>query len=148
MNAQQTPVSVDPVDIYNTLDRTAAAGPLRPVQEEVLNEWFANRFNDRDVILKLHTGEGKTLVGMLMLLSRLNKGCGPCLYVCPNKQLAEQAAADAKKLIHVRQRMRIETALPPRTHSLLQGMSLLPHTDLRFARRSVPRTKSALTMEQ
>lgn len=97
MNAQQTPVSVDPVDIYNTLDRTAAAGPLRPVQEEVLNEWFANRFNDRDVILKLHTGEGKTLVGMLMLLSRLNKGCGPCLYVCPNKQLAEQAAADAKK---------------------------------------------------
>lgn len=97
MNTAQTPVSVNPVDIYNTLDRTAAAGPLRPVQEEVLNEWYANRFNERDVILKLHTGEGKTLVGMLMLLSRLNKGCGPCLYVCPNKQLAEQAAADANK---------------------------------------------------
>ena len=97
MNAAQAPVPVDPVDIYNTLDRTAAAGPLRPVQEEVLKEWYANRFNDRDVILKLHTGEGKTLVGMLMLLSRLNKGCGPCLYVCPNKQLSEQAATDAKK---------------------------------------------------
>ena len=97
MDAKQASVSVNPIDIYNTLDRTAAAGPLRPVQEEVLNEWYANRFNDKDIILKLHTGEGKTLTGMLMLLTRLNNGRGPCLYVCPNKQLAEQAATDARK---------------------------------------------------
>lgn len=98
INAEQTTAPVNPLDIYNTLDRTAAtAGPLRPAQQEVLSEWYAHRFNDKDIILKLHTGEGKTLVGMLMLLSRLNKNCGSCLYVCPNKQLAEQAAADADK---------------------------------------------------
>lgn len=32
-----------------------------------------------------------------MLLSRLNKGLGPCIYMCPNKQLAEQASLDANK---------------------------------------------------
>lgn len=89
---------IDPERIYDNLDREAsAAGPLRPVQSEVLSEWFNHRFNDHDLIVKLHTGEGKTLVGLLMLQSKLNEGEGPCIYVCPNKQLALQVAADARK---------------------------------------------------
>lgn len=90
-------VPTDPIEIYNTLDLTTVAGPLRPVQEEVLKKWYDTYFEKKDIILKLHTGEGKTLIGMLMLLSRLNKGLGPCIFVCPNRQLAEQASADAKK---------------------------------------------------
>lgn len=87
-----------PVEIYAHLDRSAsAAGPLRPAQEKILKYWYENHFKDKDVIVKLHTGEGKTLVGLLMLQTRLNAGLGPCLYVCPNRQLAEQAARDADK---------------------------------------------------
>lgn len=93
----QKPVPTDPIEIYKNLDLTTTAGPLRPVQEEVLVKWYSILFEEKDIILKLHTGEGKTLIGMLMLLSRLNKGLGPCIFVCPNKQLAEQASADAKK---------------------------------------------------
>lgn len=87
----------DPVLLYDDLDRKATAGPLRPVQNEVLTEWYNNRFEDKDIIVKLHTGEGKTLIGLLMLQSRLNAGKGPALFVCPNKQLAEQTANDAIK---------------------------------------------------
>lgn len=87
----------DPKQIYLELDRTAGAGPLRPVQESVLEDWYNNHFNDRDVIIKLHTGEGKTLIGLLALQSRLNSGEGPCLYVCPSQYLASQVANDAVK---------------------------------------------------
>lgn len=52
---------------------------------------------ERDLIVKLHTGEGKTLIGLLMLQSKLNEGGGPCVYVCPNKFLADQVFYEAKK---------------------------------------------------
>lgn len=94
---------VNPIDLYDDLDRQATAGPLRPTQAAVLDEWFKNRFEDRDVIVKLHTGEGKTLIGLLMLQSRLNAGKGPAIYVCPTIQLAEQTALDAVKfgVLHI-----------------------------------------------
>jgi len=63
----------------------------------VLNGGVKTNKDQRGMIAEMATGEGKTLVGLLMLLSRLNKGLGPCVYVSPNKQLAEQASADAKK---------------------------------------------------
>ena len=90
--------AIDPKEIYATLDRTGAAGPtLRPSQETVLADWYANHRRDKDVIIKLHTGEGKTLVGLLLLQSKINMGEGPCLYVAPNKQLAQQVTKDADK---------------------------------------------------
>lgn len=88
---------IDPILLYDNLDRHATAGPLREVQRNVLEDWYANHKNDKDIIIKLHTGEGKTLIGLLLLQSRLNAGLGPCLFACPSKQLAEQVAADAEK---------------------------------------------------
>ncbi len=90
--------ATDPKEIYATLDRTGAAGPtLRPAQQDVLDEWYSNHKDDKDVIIKLHTGEGKTLVGLLLLQSKINMGQGPCLYIAPNKQLARQVTKDADK---------------------------------------------------
>ena len=67
------PKVLDPVEIYDTLDRASDKGPLRPAQLAVLSEWYESRRNERDVILKLHTGQGKTLVGLLLLQSKLNE---------------------------------------------------------------------------
>lgn len=53
---------ISPVDIYNGLDRKTNAGPLRPVQECVLTDWNDNRCKDKNLIVKLHMGEGKTLI--------------------------------------------------------------------------------------
>ena len=83
--------------ITNPLDRKSIAGPLRPVQEYALKEWYNNRKDERDLILKLHTGEGKTLIGLLILQSALNLGEGPCIYVCPNIYLVNQVCREAEK---------------------------------------------------
>lgn len=86
---------IDPREIYDSLDRSYDKGPLRPVQEMILKTWFDNCFDNKDVLLKLHTGQGKTLTGLLMLQSRLNKGTGPALYLCPNSYLVEQTCKQA-----------------------------------------------------
>lgn len=94
----QVAKATDPKEIYATLDRTGAAGPtLRPSQQDVLDDWYVNHKDDKDVIIKLHTGEGKTLVGLLLLQSKINISQGSCLYVAPNKQLAKQVEKDAIK---------------------------------------------------
>ncbi len=88
---------VDPVDIYDSLDRRSETGPLRPSQERVLSDWFSTRKDEKNNIIKLHNGEGKTLIGLLLLHSKINSNEGPCLYLCPNKYLAEQVRYEAQK---------------------------------------------------
>lgn len=88
---------VSPLKIYETLDRKSVAGPLRDAQETILSNWYESSRDDRDSIIKLHTGEGKTLIGLLILQSLINSKEGPCLYVCPNIQLVEQVKEEAKK---------------------------------------------------
>ena len=95
--AKTTPKPISPDEIYKRLDRRSDKGPLRPVQETVLNEWHSNRRTDKDVILKLHTGQGKTLIGLLMLQSKLNETGEPALYLCPNIQLAQQTIQQAEE---------------------------------------------------
>ncbi len=89
---------IHPCEIYDTLDRHANKGPLRkPVQESVLSSWFDNFQMKKDVILKLPTGEGKTLIGLMILQSKINQDKGSCLYVCPDKYLAEQVKEQANE---------------------------------------------------
>lgn len=88
---------LSPLDIYNNLDRISETGPMRPAQQLVVNDWFTNKQEDRDLIIKLHTGEGKTLIGLLILQSIINQNKGSALYVCPNIHLVNQARAEAEK---------------------------------------------------
>lgn len=90
-------ISVDPIEIYKNLDRSADTSELRSAQDYILSSWFKNRYNDRDVVVKMHTGDGKTLVGLLMLYSKMNNNQGPSLYVCPNKQLVRQVKKEAER---------------------------------------------------
>ena len=87
--------SVDPKEIYESLDRASDKGPLRPAQTAILNEWQKNHRSKKDVILKLHTGQGKTLIGLLILQAKLNEGLGPALYLCPNNFLIAQTEEQA-----------------------------------------------------
>lgn len=88
---------INPVEIYDSLDRRSEAGPLRDSQEKILTNWFTERVENKNTIVKLHTGEGKTLIGLLILQSKINVGKGPAVFVCPNKYLAEQVKLEAKK---------------------------------------------------
>lgn len=97
LNKTEIVKKINPVDIYQTLDRKSITGPLRPAQKNILSNWFENFKEKKDLIIKLHTGEGKTLIGLLILQSKLNSNNGPCLYVCPNIYLVEQVCEEAKK---------------------------------------------------
>ena len=87
----------NPIEIYDSLDRRSDTGPLRPAQLAILNDWYTDRIDNNDVIIKLHTGQGKTLIGLLILQSKLNSDKGPCLYVCPNIYLVQQTCEQAEK---------------------------------------------------
>lgn len=96
--SQQTPLTItNPIDIYKGLDRASDTGPLRPAQESILKSWHENHKDKKDLIIKLHTGQGKTLIGLLILMSRLNDKKSPCLYICPNIYLVDQTCEQAKK---------------------------------------------------
>ncbi len=69
----------------------------RDVQAEVWKKWFDRR-NQKNTIIKMNTGSGKTVVGLMILQSCLNDGKGPAVYAVPDKYLAEQVCNEARKL--------------------------------------------------
>lgn len=97
LNKKEIVKKTNPIEIYESLDRRSIAGPLRLAQSRILSEWYGNRKTEKDLIIKLHTGEGKTLIGLIALQSKINSNEGPCLYICPNKYLVEQVKNDADK---------------------------------------------------
>jgi len=80
---------IDPIEIFRRLPKSARIKDLYGSQVEVLQAWCNSR-TDRDHVLKLHTGGGKTLVGLLIAQSILNETGEPVLYICPNNQLVGQ----------------------------------------------------------
>jgi DEAD/DEAH box helicase len=87
---------INPLEIWNQLDRAVGKEYLRPIQERVLEGWFSQR-EDADTIIKMNTGTGKTLVGLLVLQACLHEAPGPALYLCPDKYLVSQVVEQAKQ---------------------------------------------------
>lgn len=95
----QTGLPTEPGELFRSLLSSARLPYLRDVQQDLLRDWYSNKSPDqRDTIVKMSTGAGKTIVGLLMLQSSLNEGFGPALYVCPTRQLVEQVQQDADDL--------------------------------------------------
>ncbi len=92
----QKPATIDPREIFRRLPKPEGINDLYTSQTEVLSSWFENR-KQRDVVIKLHTGGGKTLVGLLMCQSSLNETKEPVLYLVPNKQLVSQTLERARE---------------------------------------------------
>lgn len=98
-------ILTNPIEIYDELDRqTEKVGTLRPSQVKVLTKWYESRLNDHDVILKLNTGAGKTIVGLLMLESKLRlkslnsrDNYGIEVFLCNDINLVNQTMTQAKQ---------------------------------------------------
>jgi len=80
---------IDPIELFRRLPMTSDINDLWNSQAEALRQWNDKR-NDRDVIIKLNTGGGKTLVGLLIGQSIVNETQGSVLYLCPTRQLKKQ----------------------------------------------------------
>src|SRR5688572_26997223 len=86
--------AIDPQEIFRRLPKPPGINDLYTSQAQVLEEWFERR-TEHDLVIKLHTGGGKTLVGLLIGQSTLNELRKPVVYLCPNRQLADQALEKA-----------------------------------------------------
>ncbi len=85
---------IEPDRIFSSLIKNPEYEYLRSIQSEILDKWFKSR-SRKDNIVKMNTGGGKTLVGLLMLQSSLNEGISPAIYLCPDYQLVEQVMKSA-----------------------------------------------------
>lgn len=88
---------INPIEIFRRLPKPEGINDLYTSQAEVLNAWFDKR-QEKDTILKLHTGGGKTLVGLLVGQSSLNETGEPVLYLVPTLQLVGQTIEKANAL--------------------------------------------------
>jgi len=87
----------DPRRIFTTLKRDPRFKRPSDEQGDVLDGWFENR--DRaSTTLKMNTGSGKTMVGLLCLQSSINEEKGPAVYVVPDNFLVSQVLAEAGAL--------------------------------------------------
>ena len=94
--AKAKPKPVNPRDIFNAVPKPPGINDLYASQAEVLDAWFARR-TDKDVVVKLHTGGGKTLVALLMAQSVMNETSEPVLYLAPTNQLVEQVLTKSEE---------------------------------------------------
>lgn len=69
----------------------------RDVQSEVWKKWFEKR-DQKNTIIKMNTGSGKTVVGLTILQSCLNEEKGPAVYVVPDNYLVSQVCNEASRL--------------------------------------------------
>lgn len=95
LESKSKPVQpIDPIDLYQSLYKKDGYAYLRGIQEEVLKAWHLRR-DEREVLCKMNTGSGKTLVSLMMLYSKLIEGVGTAVYVCPDNYLLDQAKKQA-----------------------------------------------------
>jgi superfamily II DNA or RNA helicase len=89
------PLPRKPREIFNALPKPPGINDLYASQAEVLDAWYPRR-NEKDVVVKLHTGGGKTLVALLMAQSIMNETGEPVLYLAPTNQLVGQVIAKSR----------------------------------------------------
>src|SRR5659263_243368 len=131
LGVKTTPSSVEPRDIFMSLPtKNKCYEYPRDVQSEVWKHWFAKR-NQKNTIIKMNTGSGKTVVGLTILKSCIDEGNGPAVYVVPDNYLVQQVCAEAEKLgIKVVQDeddydfMRNRAILVINIHKLINGKSV------------------------
>jgi hypothetical protein len=109
---------VNPREIFSLLpEKHPKYKYPRDVQSEVWSRWFERR-NQRDIVVKMNTGGGKTVVGLIILKSCLNDGTGPAVYLAPDKYLAQQVENEAKDL-------GLAVATDPNASEFLEGRAIL-----------------------
>lgn len=70
---------------------------MRGPQDQVQDQWDGRR-GENDLAIKLNTGGGKTIVGLIIAKCSLDDGSGPVAYLVPDHYLAEQVREEAAAL--------------------------------------------------
>jgi len=95
-SSKSKPVATNPIEIFRRLPPPPGFFDLSPAQKEVLETWYDRR-SERDLVIKLPTGGGKTLLGLLIAQSILNETHDPVVYLSPTLQLVSQTLGKANE---------------------------------------------------
>lgn len=87
----------DPRKIFTTLKRDVRFKRPLDEQADILDAWYERR-GAKDLTIKMNTGGGKTVVGLLCLQSSLNENVKPAVYITPDNYLVAQVMTEAKAL--------------------------------------------------
>src|SRR4051794_33884826 len=86
--------ATEPRAIFTTLpSKDQRYSYPRDVQSEVWEAWYERRA-ESDLVVKMNTGGGKTVVGLVMLQSCLVEGIAPVAYITPDIYLTQQVTAE------------------------------------------------------
>lgn len=85
-------------ELFKQLDRKTTHTSLRPAQLAALSALDAQLL-EHDIIMKLSTGSGKTVLGLIYgeMMRRKYKG-DPVVYLCPTTQLVEQVVTAGQNI--------------------------------------------------
>lgn len=98
LNSNAKTKAIEPREIFMTLPSKAPGyGYPRDVQSDVWKKWYGIR-DKKNIILKMNTGSGKTVVGLMILQSCINEGKGPAIYAVPDVFLVKQVLEEANRL--------------------------------------------------
>jgi superfamily II DNA or RNA helicase len=93
--AQAAPT--DPLRLFQRLPKPPHINDLWESQSDALRLWAARR-KENDLVIKLNTGGGKTLVGLLIAQALINEMHLPLMYLCANNQLLRQTIQKAEEV--------------------------------------------------
>ncbi|WP_373998753.1 DEAD/DEAH box helicase [Bdellovibrio bacteriovorus] len=84
-------------ELFYSRDRESSHSDLRNSQSQAFSE-LDKRRSERDIVLKVSTGAGKTTIGLTYLFSFMEQYEEPAVYFCPTIQLVNQVLQEAEKL--------------------------------------------------
>ena len=116
---QNSDTALQPRDIFNSLPGKEKGRYQYPrdVQSKVWEQWV-ERKDESNLVVKMNTGSGKTVVGLLILKSCMNEGKGPAVYIVPDNYLLEQVVQEARSL-------GLSATTDYNSHGFLQGKEIL-----------------------
>lgn len=94
--AGQSGAELEPVELFRTLPKPEHVNDLWDTQAAALRQWHERR-TEPDLVIRLNTGSGKTLVGLLIAESLRREVGKPTLYLAPTRQLVEQVLERANE---------------------------------------------------
>src|SRR5262249_20448999 len=85
---------INPIEIFRSAPALAETpNDLWQGQSKALESWHTQRAR-QDILISLHTGAGKCLVGLLAAQSLLNEGLTRVLYACATNDLVIQTSRE------------------------------------------------------
>jgi Rad3-related DNA helicase len=85
---------INPIEIFRSAPALAETpNDLWQGQSKALEIWHDGR-QLRDTLISLHTGAGKSIVGLLIAQSLINEGVSKVLYVCATNDLVSQTSRE------------------------------------------------------